>query len=153
EECVAVTSKSGGQSVLFPWRTVVVPPYAEVESQTAADFPIVFEEDAPFVLMNIANLTRLLHRIAPFLLGRIGTGDETVLTHPADGPGKENKQVLHAVLVSRRGVARQSWDVAAVDSGNRSQLCLSAVNPGNGVHVIKSSARTRIACPCAFRAC
>ena len=102
--------------------------------------------------MNIANLTRLRDRIAPFLLGLVGTVDETELAHATNGAGEEHQQVFHPVLVSCRGVARQSRDVAAADSRNRGQLCLSAVNPRDGVHVIERPARARIARPCAFRA-
>ena len=116
EEGIAVVPQRGRQPVLFPWRTIIVPPHTQVERETVAEFPIIFEEGAPFILMNIANLQWVLEGIVPRFLRLVRTVDETVLAHTTDGSGKENQQVFHPVLVSRRGVASQPRDVRAVDS-------------------------------------
>src|SRR5439155_24510717 len=145
EEPGAGIAQRGRQCVLFPWRAVVIPPHTEVQRQAVADFPIVLEEGAPFVLVNIANLEWIFDGIVPRLVCLVGAVDETELAHAAYGPGKENQKILHRRLTSGRDSARQSGYVRRVDSCHRSELRFSANRRRNGVHIIKGAARAVVA--------
>src|SRR5437867_2518149 len=102
--------------------------------------------------MNIASLERFLDGIVPCLLCLVWAVDETVLADTSDGPRQENQQIFHCVLVSLRGVTRQSGYVGAVDSCYGTQLRLSAVNGRDRVHVCRRPARAPITRPDCSRA-
>src|SRR6266487_3420067 len=137
EQAVASSNRRGHHSVTFIRHAIPLPSRAEVEREVRTNLPIVFEEPAQLVLVEIPILLVILAVIQPLDILRIGPKAEG-LANIGDRARKIGQQIFRTLHI--RGI--DTREIRRFDILDRYSTSETVVFPLHHIHAVTKRSRT-----------